>query len=96
MPLRLPNVAQTFQRFVDQALRGLSGCYSYVADILVASYDGMQHLHHLRQLLARLREHKVQVNREKCVFGVTSLTFLGHQATTDGTCPFAREDERCK
>ena len=31
------NAAQTFQRFIDEVLRGLDFCYSYIDDIRIAS-----------------------------------------------------------
>jgi len=37
MPFRLRNAAQTFQRFMDQVLRGLDFCYAYIDDILITS-----------------------------------------------------------
>ena len=36
MPFGLKNTAQTFQRFMDQVLRGLDFCYIYIDDILIA------------------------------------------------------------
>uniref|UniRef100_A0A5S6QQL5 Reverse transcriptase domain-containing protein n=1 Tax=Trichuris muris TaxID=70415 RepID=A0A5S6QQL5_TRIMR len=37
MPSGLRNAAQTFQRFIDQALRGITNCFAYVDDILLAN-----------------------------------------------------------
>ena len=54
MPFGLRNAAQTFQRFIDQVLRGLPFCYAYIDDLLVASSSPEQHQEHLRQVLQRL------------------------------------------
>lgn len=37
MPFGLKNAAQSFQRFIDQVLRGLDFAYGYIDDILIAS-----------------------------------------------------------
>ena len=37
MPFGLRNAAQTFQRFIDQVLRGLPFAYAYLDDLLIAS-----------------------------------------------------------
>lgn len=37
MPFGLRNAAQSFQRFIDDVLHGLSFCYAYIDDVLVAS-----------------------------------------------------------
>ena len=84
MPFGLVNAAQTFQRFIDQALHGLSCSYAYLDDILVASKDADEHREHLRHVFMRLSDHGIQINPAKCVFGVDSLEFLGHQVDKDG------------
>ena len=37
MPFGLRNAAQTFQRFMDQVLRGVPAAYAYIDDVLIAS-----------------------------------------------------------
>ena len=44
MPFGLRNAAQTFQRFMDQVLRGISFSYAYIDDLLVASTTPEEHL----------------------------------------------------
>ena len=51
MPFGLRNAAQTFQRFIDQVLRGLSFCYAYIDDLLITSSSMEEHRVHLRQVL---------------------------------------------
>ena len=62
MPFGLRNAAQTFQRFIDQVLRGLPYCYAYIDDLLIASANPHQHEEHLRTVLQRLSEHGILVN----------------------------------
>ena len=69
MPFSL-NAAQTFQRFIDHVLSGLTFCYAYLDDILVASPDPEQHHDHLRQVFSRLQDHGLRINPDKCVWGV--------------------------
>ncbi|GAA49140.1 transposon Ty3-G gap-Pol polyprotein [Clonorchis sinensis] len=87
MPFGLRNAAQTFQRFIDQVLSGLSFVFAYLDDILVASSSTEQHLEHLRLLFTRLRDHGVVINAQKCIFGVSTLNFLGHTVNQDGISP---------
>ena len=44
------NAAQTFQRFIDEVLRGLDFCYAYIDDIRIASTSFEEHLQHLENL----------------------------------------------
>ena len=53
MPFGLRNAAQTFQRFMDQVLRGLSFAYDYIDDVLIASSNPEEHLQHLKIVFER-------------------------------------------
>ena len=76
MPFGLRNAAQTFQRFMDEVLRGLHFCFCYIDDILIASTSCKEHAQHLQLVLERLSKHGVLVNASKSVFGVPELDFL--------------------
>ena len=87
MPFGLRNAAQTFQRFIDQVLRGLDFCYAYIDDLLIASHSPDEHKHHLRLVFERLRHYGVIINPQKCAFGVLSIEFLGHSVDSTGIHP---------
>ena len=87
MPFGLRNAAQTFQRFMDQVLRGLDFCYVYIDDVLIASHTPEEHKAHLRLVLQRFDQYGILVNPAKCVFGVNELHFLGHHVTSSGVSP---------
>ena len=87
MLFRLRNAAQTFQRFIDQVLRGLHFCYAYIDDLLIASTSSEEHQHHLRQVFQRLSDFGVIINPTKCHFGAATLQFLGHHVNQDDIRP---------
>ena len=87
MPFGLRNAAQTFQRFMDQVLRGLHFVYVYIDDLLIASASPQEHENHLRSVFQRLSGHGVVINPSKCEFGASSLQFLGHQIDSAGIRP---------
>ena len=94
MPFGLKNAAQAFQRLMDQVCRGLEGfLFDYIDDILVASSNTKEHVHHLRQLLKRLAEHGLVVNVAKCTFGVEVIDFLGHRVSAQGIEPLPERVE---
>ena len=86
MPFDLRNAAQTFQRFMDQVLRGLHFAHTYIDDVLIASRNKEEHLQHLQQVFIRFKEYGV-INPDKCQLGVPSLQFLGHTVDKDGIHP---------
>ena len=87
MPFGLRNAAQTFQRFIDQVLRGLPFVYAYIDDLLIASTSPDEHKIHLRQVFQRLNDHGMVINPAKCIMGVNQLDFLGHRVSSQGVRP---------
>ena len=72
---------------MDQVLRGLPFAYDYIDDILVTSATEEEHLEHLREVCCCLDANGIVINPKKCVLGVTSLEFLGHQVDRQGIRP---------
>ena len=87
MPYGLRNAGQTFQRFMDEVLRGVTGCFVYLDDILLATPTVDAHLQLLDQVLQRLHAYGVVVNPAKCVLGQQQVTFLGHSVDASGVRP---------
>lgn len=61
MPYGLRNAAQTFQRFMDQILRGLDFCFVYIDDVLIDSKTEEEHTQHLRIFFKRLTESGINI-----------------------------------
>ena len=89
MPFGLKNSAQAFQRLMDGVLRDLPFLFVYLDDILIASPSIDVHVTHVRQLFARLQAAGLAINRDKCVFGQPTVTFLGHTVSSAGIKPLA-------
>ena len=75
MPFGLRNAASTFQRFIDEIVRGLNFVFAYVDDLLVASDTEENHVKHLSQLCERFSAYLVRINTDKCVLGQNSPSF---------------------
>ena len=50
----------------------------YLDDVLVFSRSEEEHELHLRDVLSRLRQHGLKARRDKCMFGVDTVEYLGH------------------
>jgi hypothetical protein len=87
MPFGLMNAGATFQRKVDREVADLEAVFTYVDDMDVASRNAEEHAIHLRQLFTHLKEHGLVINVEKCVFGASSIQFLGHHLSAEGMEP---------
>ena len=69
------------------ASHGLPFIFVYLHYVLVASPDHASHLHHLREVLRRLRENGLTINLKKSVFGQEVVKFLGHRVSASGIHP---------
>ena len=87
MPFGLRNAGQTFQRMMHSVFQGLGCVFIYIDDVLVASPSVEQHLQDLRAVFLRLREHGLLLRPDKCVFGRSSMEFLGHHVDASGIRP---------
>ncbi|CAH8613718.1 unnamed protein product [Schistosoma haematobium] len=87
MPFGLKNAAQTFQRFMDEVTRGLDFVFVYIDDVLIASSSIDEHVQHLHTLFERFKSYGVVIKPSKCIFGASSLEFLGHHIDSQGIKP---------
>ena len=55
--------------------------------MLVTSPDHNPHKKHLKIHFARLAEYGIKISPEKCQFGTTELSFLGHHVCSEGISP---------
>uniref|UniRef100_A0A8C5PN48 Reverse transcriptase n=1 Tax=Leptobrachium leishanense TaxID=445787 RepID=A0A8C5PN48_9ANUR len=79
MPYGLCNAPATFQYFLNDILKNILDQYVivYLDDILIYSDNQEDHTRHVRNVLLRLRQHRLYAKLEKCRFNVTTLEFLG-------------------
>jgi hypothetical protein len=56
----------------------------FIGDILIYSKSVKEHAKHLRVVLQRLRDHKLNAKFSKCEFWLKSVKFLGHTISHDG------------
>ena len=89
MPFGLKNAPATFQRMMDNALRGLVGkhCFVYLDDIVIFGKTIEEHNENLILLLDRLKNVGLKLQPDKCEYLRPELEYLGHLITADGVKP---------
>ena len=79
MPFGLNGAPATFQRLMDEVLRGLEGfSAAYIDDVVIFSTTWEDHLKAVRSVLGRLRQAGLTAKPRKCQFGMKECTYLGH------------------
>ena len=89
MPFGLKNAPATFQRLMDNILKGLleDTCLVYLDDIIVYSTSLQEHVEKLQKVFDRLNEANFKVKLEKCEFLRKEIKYLGHVITNEGVKP---------
>jgi hypothetical protein len=86
MPEGLKNAGSTFSRLTKTMLESQVGrnIFTYVDDIVVASKNKEDHLADLVETFANMREARLRLNPEKCIFGVRQGKILGYLVSHRG------------
>ena len=85
MPFGLKNAAQSLQRLMDMVCAGLDFVFVYLDDILIAVSLPLNAKNTLEFCsIVYLEEHGLVVKKEKCLFGVSEIDFLGHRVDSNG------------
>ena len=78
MPFGLQGAPATFQRMMDQLLRGMESFVRvYLDDLVIHSTNWEDHLHHIRAVFNRLREAGLTAKPRKCQFAMSKCSYLG-------------------
>ena len=74
----LCNAAATFQRVINEVIRGLPGVAAYIDDLVVMADSQEEHLTRLRGLFEHLSQAGLTLNLAKSKFNKGTVTYLGH------------------
>lgn len=85
----LANAPAIFQRAMESLLVGIDGVSCWLDDVCVTGPSKEIHLMRLREVLSRLNNAGLKLQKEKCVFFKNSVTYLGYVIDKTGlkTCP---------
>ena len=84
LPFGIASAPAIFQRAMDTILQGMSGVLCYIDDTLIVGKNKEEHLATLEEVLKRLQNEGLRVNKEKCCFLTTSVQYLGHRIDANG------------
>ena len=72
---------------MDSIFGSLPYIFVYLDDLLIASRSLAEHENHPQTILGLLRDNDLFINKDKCLLGVPSLSFLGPDVSKEGISP---------
>lgn len=78
---------EIFQKFMEEVLIGIPGCMVMIDDIIIYGKDLEEHDRRLKMVLERLAQYRLTINKEKSVYRVYELDFLGFHLSRSGCAP---------
>ena len=87
LPFGVALAPAIFQRHMEMLHQGMDGVSVYLDDILVASCTLDEHLNRLAEVLQRLENSGMRLNKRKCFFLRSSIEYLGHVVDEEGIHP---------
>jgi hypothetical protein len=93
LPYGVSSAPAIFQRTVESLVGDIPGVVCYLDDILIAGQTEAEHVARLNEVLDRLRKAGLKLKKEKCVFMVPEVVYIGHKISTEGVSPLGEKIE---
>ncbi|UYV76763.1 K02A2.6-like [Cordylochernes scorpioides] len=87
LPFGISSAPEVFQRKMSNLLESQSGVKCHMDDIVIWGATQEEHDERLRCVLKKLQDSGLTLNKEKCIFSVKEIKFLGHLITERGVLP---------
>jgi hypothetical protein len=87
LPFGVSPAPEVFHRVVADVIAGLPNVIHYIDDILIFAKTRAEHDALVHEIVQRLKKVGFAICRDKCAFGQSSVTFLGHQIAGDRILP---------
>ena len=89
LPFGIASAPGIFQRVIEGHLSDIPGVLVYLDDILITGSTDTDHLKSLQETLSRLEKAGLRLQKQKCSFMVSSVSYLGYQIDKEGLHPLA-------
>lgn len=89
----LANAPAIFQRSMETLLMGIEGVSVWLDDVCITGRDEHTHLQRLEEVLRRLNDAGLRLQKDKCEFFQDSVTYLGYVIDKNGLRTCAKKVE---
>lgn len=93
LPFGVKPASGIVQRVLEMLLCGIPGVQNFLDDVVVTGGSDQEHFERLEQVFAVLEKAGLKLNKAKCQFFKSEITFLGYAINKDG---LKKTDERIR
>ncbi|XP_020556682.2 uncharacterized protein K02A2.6 [Oryzias latipes] len=87
LPYGIRSAPEVYHKTIHMIYEHIPGVETMMDDIIVWGTTREEHDKRLRQVLDKTREVNLKLNKDKCEFGVKTLTFVGDVVSEQGVKP---------
>nr|XP_040573884.1 uncharacterized protein K02A2.6-like [Lepeophtheirus salmonis] len=87
LPFGISSGPEVFQARLTQMLDSVKGVHVHIDDILITSETDQEHDERLGKVIDIMKKNNIRLNKEKCVFRVKKIKFLGYIISSEGVFP---------
>ncbi|XP_021355871.1 uncharacterized protein K02A2.6-like [Mizuhopecten yessoensis] len=87
LPFGISSAPEVYHKAIHMLFEHVEGASSIMDDIIVWGSTLEEHNQRLRKVLEATRAANLKLNKDKCVCGVQSLTFIGDVVSAEGMKP---------
>ena len=84
MPFGIISASEIFQREVEKIIEKVNGAISAQDDIIIWVCTQQECKQRVKRVLSEIRKSGHKLNKSKCIFGASEVTFLGHVLSAEG------------
>ena len=84
MTLFITCAPEIFQKTMEKIFARVGGVMFYIDDIIIYAKNMEEHDIRLAAVMKQINSYNILLNKEKCVYRVTELEFLGHHLSREG------------
>ncbi len=93
LPFGINSAPEHFQRKMNELLADIPGVLVHVDDILIFATTRDVHDQRLHEVLKRIQNEGLTLNKDKCKFHQSRIEYLGHIIDSEGISPDPKRTE---
>lgn len=84
LPFGISPASGIFQREIERILQGIPNVVNFIDDILITGKNNEEHLQTMKQVLKKLNQAGLKLEKSKCEFFQAEVTYLGYTISKYG------------